>query len=150
MKSQTTWIYRLAVCFRECQPHGWLLAASLLLPLAVYAQQTEGKKVIEQQPSTPQVQESDVKTLPKDQGVKRWKPGDPVRVMEDLREDPKEGDEEKKVQTEGQTQNKPIVHKPIAPRVLDKDVKDLSKVKPYKPGDPVRVIPDLKESDAQK
>lgn len=35
---------------------------------------------------TPDTQERDLRDLPKE-GIKQWQPGDPVRVMDDLRED---------------------------------------------------------------
>jgi hypothetical protein len=35
----------------------------------------------------------------------------------------------------------------VAPQVMERSVDELPKVKPYREGEPVRVVPDLKESD---
>jgi hypothetical protein len=42
---------------------------------------------------------------------------------------------------------KPVVRKPVAPQVTEQSVNELSKVEPYVEGNPVRVVPDLRESD---
>ncbi|MEA3292209.1 MAG: hypothetical protein U9Q71_07920 [Pseudomonadota bacterium] len=86
--------------------------------------------------------------LAKDRPVKHWKPGDPVRVVEDLKEDAKldnngEPYPEKRI-------SKPIVKEPTAPAVMDKDLTKLPKTEPYRPGDEVRVVPDLKESEPEE
>jgi len=41
---------------------------------------------------------------------------------------------------------KPVVHGPVAPGVQPNDLTDSPAVKPWKPGEPVRVRPDLKKS----
>jgi hypothetical protein len=42
----------------------------------------------------------------------------------------------------------PIVSEPVAPEVLDTDLHALPTVKPWKPGDPIRVIEELDETSA--
>lgn len=45
----------------------------------------------------------------------------------------------------------PVVREPVPPKVRDVDLQEESKkkpVKPWKPGEPIRVIPDLKEEPA--
>lgn len=41
----------------------------------------------------------------------------------------------------------PIVHAPVAPGIQDQDLRNLPRAEIWKPGDPVRVRPDLKRSD---
>ena len=96
------------------------------------------------EPAAPQVQERDVKSLSEGAPVKKWKPGDPVRVVPDLRED---GDAEMGEAGAEEEPLQPIVREPVAPQVMERRVDELSEVKEYREGDPVRVVPDLKESD---
>jgi hypothetical protein len=96
-------------------------------------------------PAAPQVQEQDVRSLSEEAPVKKWQPGDPVRVVPDLREDG--GAQLGEADAEGKPLQ-PIVRAPVAPQVMERRVDELSKVKPYREGDPVRVVPDLKESDS--
>ncbi len=124
----------------------WLLLMTMLLPLSALAQGS-GQAPVE--PGSPQIQDVDVRSLSEDKPMQPWKPGDPVRVMGDLKEDGQEGsDGNEKKPKDGIS--KPIVRQPVAPKVMDKDVDELDKVKPYKPGDPVRVVPDLREDDSKK
>jgi hypothetical protein len=103
-------------------------------------------------PAAPQVQEQDVRSLSEEAPVKKWQPGDPVRVVPDLREDGPDLREDGGAQLgEADAEGKPlqpIVRAPVAPQVMERRVDELSKVKPYREGDPVRVVPDLKESDS--
>jgi hypothetical protein len=95
-------------------------------------------------PARPQVQERGVDSLSEEAPVTKWKPGDPVRVVPDLREDG-----ENPV-SEGQPPPqplKPVVRTPVVPQVTERSVNELSKAEPYREGNPVRVVPDLRESD---
>ena len=49
----------------------------------------------------PDTQERDLRNLPKE-GIKQWQPGDPVRVMDDLREDSSTRDTDKGEQQQNQ------------------------------------------------
>jgi DNA replication initiation complex subunit (GINS family) len=107
-----------------------------------------GSELAQSEPAAPQVQEQDVKSLSEESPVQKWKPGDPVRIVPDLREDGG-GTDASKSDTAPLPPLKPIVRKPVAPNVMDENLNDLSKPKPHEEGDPVRVVPDLKESDSQ-
>jgi hypothetical protein len=82
--------------------------------------------------------------------MKPWQPGEPVRVMDDLREDQQPASEGGGPEAATKPSMKPIVRGPVKPRVQDKDLSELPKMKPYKKGDPVRVMEDLKESDSDQ
>src|SRR5262245_3262840 len=47
-----------------------------------------------------------------------------------------------------QPPSQPIVQPPVAPKVSGRDTRELPRTKPWKPGDPVGEVPDLKRSDA--
>lgn len=57
-----------------------------LLPLVGQSQGTTVSKPAARKPVTPQVMDMDLKALTKEKKAKRWKKGDPVRVIEDLKE----------------------------------------------------------------
>ena len=77
--------------------------------------------------------------------VKTWKPGDPVQVVPDLRED-----QPTTITATGQPHvSAPIVRAPVAPQTLEGDLRTLQKAEPYREGGPVRVVPDLREDDAK-
>ena len=95
------------------------------------------------EPAAPQVQERDIPSLSEEAPVKKWKPGDPVRVVPDLRES---GDAEVGEAGPAEKPLQPTVREPVAPQVMERRVDELSEAKPYREGDPVRVVPDLKES----
>ncbi len=59
----------------------------------------------------------------------KWQPGDPVRVMPDLK-----------------SSSKPNVSNPVTPRVREGGAHDGTPLKPAPPDAPVRVRPDLRES----
>ena len=93
-------------------------------------------------PVVPQVQ-SDAATGGGE--VKTWKPGDPVQVVPDLRED-----QQTTITATGQPDvSAPIVRAPVAPQTLEGDLRTLQKAEPYREGGPVRVVPDLREDDAK-
>src|SRR4051812_48277269 len=46
-----------------------------------------------------------------------------------------------------QKPSKPNVTPPVTPKGTDQDLRDLPHSQPWKPGDPVREVPDLKQSD---
>jgi hypothetical protein len=116
----------------------------LMAPICGHAGQAADPKEMPAEPAAPQVQERDVRSLIEEAPVKRWKEGDPVRIVPDLREDGDVGTGEEQA---GQQPPEPIVRAPVAPQVMDRSVNELSKVKRYREGQPVRVVPDLKESD---
>jgi hypothetical protein len=121
-----------------------LLSAVLVAPVCVHAGQAADTKEAPAGPAAPQVQEQDVRSLTEEAPVKRWKEGDPVRIVPDLRED---GEVETGAEQAAEQSPAPIVRAPVAPQVMDRSVNELSKAEPYREGQPVRVVPDLKESD---
>jgi hypothetical protein len=123
-----------------------MLAALVLGPFAALAGETGGPKPATPEPAAPRVQERDIKSLSEEKPVKQWKPGDPVRVTGDLREDGKIEPDKDAAQSGDRTPPKPVVREPVAAQIMEGSVDDLPKAKPYKEGDPVRVAPDLRES----
>lgn len=121
-----------------------LLSAVLMVPLCVHASQAADTKETPAEPAAPEVQERDVRSLTEEAPVKRWKEGDPVRIVPDLREDGDVGTGEEQA---AQQPPEPTVRAPVAPQVMDRSINELPKVQPYREGEPVRVVPDLKESD---
>lgn len=121
-----------------------LLSAMLMAPIGVFAGEAAGTKETPAQPAAPQVQERDVRSLTEEAPVKRWKEGDPVRIVPDLREDGDVGTGEDEAARQSP---EPTVRAPVAPQVMERSVNELPKVEPYREGEPVRVVPDLKESD---
>jgi hypothetical protein len=121
-----------------------LLSAMLMAPICAYAGEAPDAKETPAQPAAPQVQERDVRSLTEEAPVKRWKEGDPVRIVPDLREDGEVGTGEDQAARQSP---EPTVRAPVAPQVMERSVDELPKVKPYREGEPVRVVPDLKESD---
>jgi hypothetical protein len=121
-----------------------LLSALLVAPVCVHADETLDMKETPAGPASPQVQERDVRSLTEEAPVKRWKEGDPVRIVPDLRED---GGVEPGEEQAAEQSPAPIVRAPVAPQVMDRSVNELSQAEPYREGQPVRVVPDLKESD---
>ncbi|HEX2281060.1 MAG TPA: hypothetical protein VHG52_04780 [Thermomicrobiales bacterium] len=95
----------------------------------------------------PAEQEKDVRSLSEQYKVKEWKPGDPVRVVPDLREDANsaEGGEHNKTEASA-----PMVHDRVAPQVREGSVEDLTTAEEYQEGDPVRVAPDLREEESNE
>jgi hypothetical protein len=89
------------------------------------------------EPVAPRVNQNNLRVLSKEQTVKPWNPGDPVRVVEDLKESHEVDMSAEKM--------KPKVRPPVAPETMKKELKDLPKVEPMKPGDSVRIVEDLKE-----
>jgi hypothetical protein len=124
--------------------HSALLSAVLVAPVCVHAGLAADRTGMPAGPAAPQVQERDVRSLTEEAPVKRWKEGEPVRIVPDLREDGevRTGEEQAAEQSPA-----PVVRAPVAPQVMDRSVNQLSKAKPYREGEPVRVVPDLKESD---
>jgi DNA replication initiation complex subunit (GINS family) len=119
---------------------------ALVLALASGSFAARAGEIGGQTPAAPAVQQRDIKSLAEEKPVKPWKPGDPVRVMGDLREDGTPEPGKDATQPPDQSSSKPIVRGPVAPQVMEGSVDQLPKTKPYKEGDPVRVVPDLKES----
>jgi len=119
---------------------------ALLLSLASGSFAVRAGETGGQTPAVPAVQQRDIKSLAEEKPVTPWKPGDPVRVMGDLRESGTPEPGKDATQSQDQSSSKPIVGKPVAPQVMEGSVNQLPTTKPYKEGDPVRVVPDLKES----
>lgn len=95
----------------------------------------------------PAEQEKDVRSLSEQYKVKEWKPGDPVRVVPDLREDAKADQKGEDYETEASA---PMVHDRVAPQVREGSVEDLATAEEYQEGDPVRVAPDLREEESNE
>ena len=115
-------------------------------PIAVQADEASEVKPGVSEPSAPAVQQQDVKSLSEKKPVKQWKPGEPVRVMGDLRESGTTGFDKNQSSSADRPPLKPIVREAVSPQVMEGRVDELPKAKPYKEGEPVRVVPDLKES----
>lgn len=96
-------------------------------------------------PIAPQVQEQGVDALSEDFPVLRWKPGDPVRVVPDLREDSDATTGEAGVELLPPQPLKPVVRPPVSPQVLDQSAEDLPAAEPSEEGGPVWIVPDLQE-----
>jgi hypothetical protein len=124
----------LGICFL-----GLVLAAA-----SIQGAQGQTEKI--RKSTAPQVHEG---TLTEGRNVKQWKPGDPVRVTEDLRENTQADRSGERISKEP-TVGPPAVRKPVAPQVMEKNLKGFCKQKGYKPGEPVRVVPDLKEDGGKK
>ena len=92
-------------------------------------------------PVEPSVQESMPQEPPQPE-VKPWQPGDPVREAPDLRQD----DPRTPAVPAPVSKPVPVVRAPVAPRVLDQNLRELDQVQPHPEGAPVRVVPDLRES----
>ena len=127
-----------------CLFFGW--AALVLGTFVALAGEAGKPKPATPVPAAPQVQERDLKSLSEEKTVKEWRPGDPVRVTGDLREDGRTDPNRDAAQSGDGTPPEPIVREPVAPQVMEGNVDDLPKVKIHKEGDPVRVVPDLRES----
>lgn len=95
----------------------------------------------------PQVQEQGINDLAKENPVTQWKPGDPVRIVPDLRESGDASQPPAIVEMQPPQPLKPIVHPPVAPEVTEQRTDRLPTVKPYQEGQPVRIVPDLRESN---
>ena len=87
-------------------------------------------------PVTPNVREADLKAVPEDQKARKWEPGQPVRVVQDLKTSN---------EVVGTGNKGPAVRKPVAPQTVERNLRDLPKATPPEPGTPVRVVDDLKE-----
>ncbi len=140
-----------------CSRKSWIFLPLATIFLVVFARtpgEALAQELIAQQPIVPRAQDKDLRSLADDNAVREWKPGDPVRVMEDLREDKgadqQAGESRDEALPDDQRPVGPFVRGPVAPQVLKEDLSDLSKVKPYRPGEPVRVMPDLRESESNE
>lgn len=126
------------------------LVGLLVVALQVPAAHAQGTTSASGEPTTPAVQERDIKSLSEEAPVKKWKPGDPVRVVPDLREDDGPDTGDGSAQEQPRQPLEPNVREPVAPKVMERSVDELSTVEPYKEGDPVRVVPDLKQNGSGK
>lgn len=110
------------------------------------------------------------KTLRDAPMVKPLQPGQPVRVMPDLKESPKPAPDEpvtpdtmnkdsQEMPSEEAVQPtttkptpeeppQPVVRKPVKPKVMEKPLDEAPKAKEMKPGEPIMVMPDLKQQDS--
>jgi hypothetical protein len=120
-----------------------LLSGVLIAPICAHAGQPTAGDQAAAQPPAPQVQQQDVRSLSEEAPVKRWKEGEPVRIVPDLREG---GTGEEPT---AQPPPQPTVRAPVPPQVMKRSVSELPKVQPYREGEPVRIVPDLKESEPQ-
>jgi hypothetical protein len=125
---------------RRVSAAGGALAFLIALQAAPAMSQQFGPTV--RPPVAPQVQEGAMEAT--GAKVKTWQPGDPVRVVPDLRQDGGPAVPEQQ-RAAGQA---PVVHVPVAPQVLDEDLRALQKAEPHREGEPVRVVPDLRQDPA--
>jgi hypothetical protein len=91
-------------------------------------QQDFGKPIVHDA-VTPHVYEQGIRSMTV---VRAYKSGDPVKVIEDLKE---AGENEKSTKSGA-----------VTPKTANVDLTKMPKAKMYRPGDPIRVMPDLKES----
>jgi hypothetical protein len=124
---------------RLCLTIAVAVAATLLSSLAVLAAGSA------ETPVAPQVQEQSVETLPKP--LVPWKPGDPVRIAPDLREDAVPLGAT--IEMQPPEPLKPAVSPAVTPNVSGQNVGSLPKIKPYEIGDPVWIVPDLREGGVE-
>jgi hypothetical protein len=106
----------------------FITALVLALPAKTHArpQQDTGKPIVHEA-VTPQVYEKPVQSLI---AARVYKPGDPVKVVEDLKESG-----ENTIEKGG-----------VVPKAVNVDLSKMPKAQMYRPGDPVQVMPDLRES----
>ena len=128
----------------------WLLARSGAIVLAVELQlvaaagAASAAEEVRPDVSPPVMPQMQGGSASGDGEVKTWKPGDPVTIAPDLRED-----EDSSASASGQPRvSAPIVRGPVAPKVLEGNLRTLRKAEPYHEGTPVRVVPDLREDGA--
>jgi hypothetical protein len=93
--------------------------------------QEQTSKPIVHEAVTPHVYEQGIRSMTQ---VRAYKSGDPVKVIEDLRE---AGEKEQGTKSGA-----------VTPKTANVDLSKMPKAKVYHPGDPIRVVPDLKESAA--
>lgn len=125
-------------CLSSFTPGGLSPLCLVLILGAAPGSLTAGEPAV-RKPVSPQVAETDLSQLSDEHAVKPWQPGDPVRVVEDLRESAEENVANKRSGTKE--------HQPVAPDVTEGVTGDAQKVEEWKPGDPIRVIEDLKEDE---
>ena len=116
----------------------WSALVFLLVVAGPY--RTEGKpqqdtgKPIVHEAVTPQVYEQGVRQMTL---ARAYKAGDPVKVVEDLKE-----------AGEKPGNDKGAANAPVAPKTNSADLTKMARTPMYRPGDPVRVMSDLRESAA--
>lgn len=120
------------------------------IPVVILALVMTGVTTARGQGVTPQVQEKDIQSLSEEKPVKKWKPGDPVRVVPDLREDGEPTAGEDGTEDRPEQPAKPTVREPVAPDVMDRSIDELPTEPSYQEGDPVRVVPDLREDGSEE
>lgn len=130
-----------------------LLVLVLLVPSVTAQEQPVVRAVTPPAAVTPQVLNIDLRELTRTAPVKLWQPGDPVRIIDDLKgkEQPPPvpstppttptttGSMVPPASTTGQT------GQPTPANTTDIDLRELPPSPQWKPGDPVREIPDLRE-----
>jgi len=133
---------RRSLCFpREASIHKIVRRSALaVFVLAAVAGRTESRpqqetaKPIVHEAVAPQVYEQGIRSMAV---VRAYKAGDPVKVIEDLKEaGEKPGSE------------KGAANAPVTPKTSGADLTKVPKTPAYRPGDPVRVMSDLRESAA--
>lgn len=100
-----------------------------------------------------QAQSTTVRSLTRAKIMQQWRAGDPVIVIEDLKEqltqEARRGDESRRVAPPEQSPpRQPMVRQPVSPqrqRIALPEITQSRVIRPWKPGEPVRVIDDLKE-----
>lgn len=83
MHTQTQW-FRRGIIF--CMGLGLLSSSMMVAPAAAQGGDTEGVKPTVRKRVAPQVMETDLGKVPRERAAAPWQPGQPVRVIEDLKE----------------------------------------------------------------
>jgi CARDB protein len=117
----------------------WLVLLAVLVPPA-RAQAPEVTGPFIRTSAAPHVFTQDLRNLPR---VRPFRDGDPVRVIEDLVEDVRR-------QIGGPGSQAPALSASAAPQTQERDVRDLPRVPPLRPGDPVREVQDLRETEGPR
>lgn len=95
---------------------------------------------------SPKVSERNLEQL-QGETVKPWQPGDPVRVVEDLRSSEQSGEVQEAMPDNPKD---PVVRDAVNPKSSDKDLSKEPALEPRSGDEPVRVVPDLRrDCDAE-
>lgn len=97
----------------------------------------ESLKPVVREAVPPKVWVQDLRQAAPEQATHQWQPGDPVRVVDDLKSSNEAA--------MSQDKDQPVVRQPVSPESMDRKLDELPIAEPYSTGDPVRVVEDLKE-----
>lgn len=108
-----------------------------LLPVSAQESEETTKPVV-REAVQPETSEIDLSQQSAELAVAEWQPGQPVRVIDDLKTDTSMGQEDT---------NKPVVREAVQPREMSEALDTLPVEEAASADDPVRVVDDLKQSD---